>query len=50
MARAKRKFLCGFDSHRANVFAWIAGFRLQADENAKCDHFIAFFGQNWLRL
>jgi hypothetical protein len=41
MARAKRVLFCGFDTHRANEFGWIAASRLQTDENAKGGHFIA---------
>jgi len=48
MARARRMLFCGFETHRANVSAWIAGFRFRAGKNAKWNHLIALFWPEWL--
>jgi len=42
-AKILRMLLCRFDTHRADVSVWIAGFRYQADKTSKRNHVIALF-------
>jgi hypothetical protein len=44
-AKILRMLLCGFDTHRADVSVWIAGYRFQALQNAQCGHFIALLAK-----